>query len=148
MITRGENNFNCCESVLIRVDQKHELPGFDPPVMELASNFGGGVAGWGTACGAVTGGAMALGLLMGTDGTESSDNFLEKRLKMRELTQNFLLDFEEKWGHINCYDLLGVNTRTPEGKKRYEEMKEKGETHCAEYVEWAAEKILELINTI
>lgn len=146
MINRDEKKFNCCESTIIRVDDKRRLQGFEAPVMRLASNFGGGVAGWGSACGAVTGAAMAIGLMMGTDGTESKEEFEGKREKMRELTQRFAGAFEEKWGHINCYDLLGVNTRTPEGKKRYEEMKERGETHCAEYVEWAAEKVIELVG--
>jgi len=146
MITREDIKFNCCESTLIRVDKKHALPGFDLPVMRIASNFGGGVAGWGTACGAVTGAAMSIGLLMGTDGTESLEEFEEKREKMRSLTQEFNQAFEEKWGHVNCYDLLGVNTRTPEGKAKYEEMKARGETQCGEYVEWAAEKVLELLK--
>jgi len=145
MITREDKKFNCCESVLIRVDKKNPLPGFGAPVMRIASNFGGGVAGWGSACGAVTGAAMAIGLIMGTDGTESPEEYEENREKMRALTQKFNQAFEEKWGHINCYDLLGVNTRTPEGKARYEEMKARGETECANYVEWAAEKILELV---
>jgi C_GCAxxG_C_C family probable redox protein len=147
MITRGDKKFNCCESLLIRVDNKHELPGFGPAIMHIASNFGGGVAGWGSACGAVTGAAMAIGLIMGTYGTEPPEKFGEKREKMRDLTQTFHKAFEEKWGHINCYDLLGANRRTPEGKKKYEELKAKGETHCEEYVEWTAEKVLELVDT-
>jgi C_GCAxxG_C_C family probable redox protein len=146
MITREDIKFNCCESTLIRVDKKQALPGFDLPVMRIASNFGGGVAGWGTACGAVTGAAMSIGLLMSTDGTESLEEFEEKREKMRSLTQEFNQAFEEKWGHVNCYDLLGVNTRTPEGKAKYEEMKARGETQCGEYVEWAAKKVLELLK--
>ncbi len=146
MIIREDIKFNCCESTLIRVDKKHALPGFDLPVMRIASNFGGGVAGWGTVCGAVTGAAMSIGLLMGTDGTESLEEFEEKREKMRSLTQEFNQAFEEKWGHVNCYDLLGVNTRTPEGKAKYEDMKARGETHCGEYVKWAAKKVLELLK--
>jgi hypothetical protein len=27
MISRGENRFNCCESVLLRIDEKLPLPG-------------------------------------------------------------------------------------------------------------------------
>ncbi len=146
MITRGENKFNCCESALIRVDEAKPLPGFDTDVMRLASNFGGGGAGWGSLCGAVSGSVMAVGLLLGTEGTESPEEFHSKRAKMREITQEIMQEFESRWGHVNCYDLLGVNTRTPEGKQKYELMKERGETHCAEYVEWAAEKVLEALD--
>ncbi len=146
MIKRGENKFNCCESALIRVNEVKHLPGFDTDVMRLASNFGGGGAGWGSLCGAVSGSVMAVGLLLGTEGTENPEDFQSKREGMRETTQEMLRGFESHWGHVNCYDLLGVNTRTPEGKQRYEEMKEQGETHCDEYVEWAAEKVLEMLG--
>lgn len=136
------NRFNCCESVLIRVDDGKPLPGFDSYVMRLASNFGGGGAGWGSLCGAV----MAVGLLLGTDGTESPEDYQSKRTRMRAITQEVMQEFESRWGHVDCYDLLGVNTRTPDGKQRYEEMKALGETHCADYVEWAAEKVLEILD--
>jgi len=43
-------------------------------------------------------------------------------------------------------DLLGVDRRTEEGKQRYEEMKERGETHCGEYVEWASSYILKMLK--
>ena len=146
MIKRGENKFNCCESALIRVDDVKPLPGFDTDVMKIASNFGGGGAGWGSLCGAVSGSVMAVGLLLGTEGTESPELFQSKRERMRAITQEIMGEFENHWGHVDCYDLLGVNTRTPEGKQRYEEMKARGETYCAEYVEWAAEKVLEILG--
>lgn len=140
------NRFNCCESVLIRVDDRKPLPGFEPGVMRLASNFGGGGAGWGSICGSVSGSIMAVGLLMGTDETESPEDYQSKRERMRAITQEVMQGFESRWGHVDCYDLLGVDTRTPEGKRRYEEMKARGETHCAEYVEWAADKVLETLG--
>jgi C_GCAxxG_C_C family probable redox protein len=146
MITRGENRFNCCESTLIRVDEVKPLPGFDVDVMRSASNFGGGGAGWGSLCGAVSGSVMAVGLLLGTEGTESPEDYQSKRGRMREITQEILQEFESHWGHVNCCDLLGASFRTPEGMKRYREMRERGETHCAEYVEWAAEKVLEVLG--
>ncbi len=147
MIEQKGLRFNCCESTLIRVDETHPLPGFGSPVMRVASNFGGGVAGWGSACGAVTGAAMAFGLLMGTEGDENPDEFKQKRDRMRAMTQVFNKAFEEKWGNVNCYGLLGVNTRTPEGKARYDEMKARGELHCEDYVKWAAEKVVSILGS-
>jgi len=146
MIERGGVRFNCCESTLIRVDEVRPLPGFGPAVMRLASNFGGGVAGWGSVCGAVSGAAMAIGLAVGTEGDENPDEFKAARDRMRALTQAFNRAFEERWGRVDCYGLLGVNTRTPEGKARYEEMKARGETHCDEYVRWAAEKVTSILR--
>lgn len=48
MITKGENRFNCCESVLLRIDAGHLLQGFDDDIMRVASAYGGGVMGWGS----------------------------------------------------------------------------------------------------
>jgi C_GCAxxG_C_C family probable redox protein len=146
MISRGEVRFNCCESVIKRIDEAHRLPGFNASVMRIASNFGGGVAGWGGVCGAVSGAAMALGLVYGTSGDEEEKEFSEKRKQMRTLTQELMEAFEEDWGHFNCYGLLGCNTRTPEGKAKYDELKAKGLLHCDEYVRWAERKSLELMN--
>lgn len=145
MIERNQLRFNCCESVLIRIDTRHKLPGFGPEVMRVASNFGGGVT-WGSVCGAVSGAAMAIGLLMGTNGDESPEVYKQKRDAKTQFTREFMQAFEDKYGHVNCYELLGANTRTPEGKKLIEERKARGEVKCEEYVEWAAEKVIELLE--
>ncbi len=148
MITRGEIRLNCCESVLTRIDERHPLPGFGQSIMRIASNFGGGVGGWQSVCGAVSGAAMALGLLYGTEGDEAPEEFEEKRRRMREVTKGFMRAFEEHFGHVDCLGLLGVDFRTEEGKMRYEAMKERGETRCGEYVEWASEEVLEMIDPL
>ena len=140
MIERYGKRFNCCESTLIKINEKYPLKGFGVGVMRAASNMGGGGAGWGSICGAVSGAAMAFGLAMGTDGTESPEEFTAIREEMRSQTQEFMKAFEEKWGHINCFDLLGVDTRTPEGKAKHEENKAKGLYFCEEFVQWAADK--------
>ena len=146
MITWNENRFNCSESVLIRVSKELSLPGFDEDVMRLASNFGGGVGGWGSVCGAVSGASMAMGLLLGTEGDEEPEEFLKKREHMRALTKEFMRAFEVEWGYVNCLDLIGIDFRSEPGATVYEGMKARGETHCGEYVEWAAEKVLEIIK--
>lgn len=144
MISRGENRFNCCESVLLRIDEKLPLPGFDADIMRVASAYGGGVMGWGSICGAAAGACMALGLIYGTDGDETPNEYLEMRARLREIGQDFLKAFEEEFGSVNCVDLLGVDRRTEEGKRRYEELKTQDAFRCGEYVEWSADKILEM----
>ena len=147
MITRGELRFNCCESVLMMVDEKHPLPGFDSPVMRIASNLGGGIAGWGEICGAVSGAAMALALAYGTDGDETKPAFDEMRTRERKLTQEFLKSFEERWGHLGCCALLGCTDCTPEARAKHaEKLKARGENHCDDYVDWATEKTLEIVR--
>ena len=146
MITRDENKFNCCESVIIRVDDGHPIPGFGPEALRIASGFGGGVAGWGSVCGAASGAVMALALLHGTDGGETSDIFKARRDWLRKLSQEFLRSFEREFGSVNCMDLLGVDRRTEEGKRRYDELKAKGVFRCSEYVAWAAERVLKMLG--
>jgi C_GCAxxG_C_C family probable redox protein len=112
--------------------------------MRVASAYGGGVMGWGSVCGAAAGACMALGLIYGTTGDESPGEYQEKRALMREIGQKVLRSFEDEFGSVNCMDLLGVDRRTDEGKRRYEELKAEGVFRCGEYVEWSADKILEI----
>lgn len=147
MITKGELKFNCCESALMRIDKKNPLPGFDGDVMRIASAFGGGVGGWGSVCGAAAGVAMAFGLVYGTEGSEVPDVYQQRRGRLRDVTQEFLLAFERQFGSVNCMDLLGVDRRTEEGRRRYDELRAQGVFRCDGYVEWSAEKALELLSS-
>lgn len=146
MIIRDENKFNCCESVIIRVDDGHPIPGFGLEALRIASGFGGGVAGWGSVCGAASGAVMALALLHGTNGGETSEVFQARRDWLRKLSQEFLRSFEREFGSVNCMDLLGVDRRTEEGKRRYDELKAKGVFGCSEYVDWATERVLKMLG--
>ena len=146
MISRGDLKFNCCESVLIRIDGVIPLPGFDPNVMRIASAFGGGVGGWGSVCGAASGAAMAYGLIHGSEGNETYDDYQEKRKHTRDRIQEFMAAFEGEFGTVKCLDLLGVDFRTEEGRKRYEELRKQGVFRCQEYVEWTSEKTIELLE--
>lgn len=147
MIAKGELKFNCCESALMRIDRENPQPGFDGDVMRIASAFGGGVGGWGSVCGAVSGAAMAFGLIYGTEGNETFDVYQDKRKRLRDITQKFMLAFEGQFGSVNCMDLLGVDRRTEEGRRKYDELRAQGVFRCEEYVEWSAERALELLSS-
>ena len=146
MISRNGKSFNCCESVLIMVDERYPLLGFESNIMKAASSFGGGVGGWGSACGAVTGAVIALALVHGTDGEETLKEFKDKRGRLREASQVLLKEFEEAFGSVNCMDLLGVDHRTEEGKARYAEKRAQGLVLCDDYVDWAAKRTLEILG--
>lgn len=148
MIERDGKRFNCCESTLMLINEEIPLNGFNQGVIRAASNLGGGVSGWGSMCGALTGAAMAYGLYMGTNGDENPEDFTKIRETMREHTQVFLKAFEDKWGNVNCFDLLGADTRTEEGKRIHEANKAKGKYYCEEFVFWSAEKVIELIKDL
>ncbi len=147
MIIKDGHKFNCCESVLIAVNEKNPLPGFNSAILRMASNLGGGVAGWGDICGALLGGAVAIGLTLGTNGDEPIQKFDEMRLKERKITIELIKGFREKWGDVDCCGLLGCEGCTPEERaKRGEDLRARGESHCDDYVEWASNKTLEMIR--
>ena len=146
MIVRDGKRFNCCESALIMIHEGHPLPGFESNIMKAASSLGGGVGGWGSACGAAAGAVIALGLVYGTDGEETLDEFLDMRGHLREASQVFLKEFEAAIGSVNCTDLLGVDRRTEEGKARYAELRAQGLVKCDDYVAWAAKRGLAIIE--
>ena len=147
MFERDGKRFNCCESVLLMVNEEQLIPGFDANIMRAASSLGGGVGGWGSACGAATGAVIAFGLVFGTNGEESPDDFQESRDHLRDVSQRFLKEFEANFGSLNCNDLLGVDRRTEEGKERYNELKSLGLVKCDDYVDWAAKRALEILKT-
>ena len=146
MIVRDGKRFNCCESALILIDEGYPLLGFEANIMKAASSLGGGVGGWGSACGAATGAVIALGLVHGTDGEESIEEFQKRRAHLRAMSQVLLKEFEAAFGSLNCMDLLGVDRRTEEGKAQYAELKAQGLVKCDDYVDWAARRALELLE--
>jgi C_GCAxxG_C_C family probable redox protein len=146
MIVRDGKRFNCCESTLMMIQEGHPLPGFESSIMKAASSLGGGVGGWGSACGAATGAVIALGLVYGTDGEETKEKFQDKRGHLRDMSQIFLKEFQDIFGSVNCMDLLGVDRRTEEGKTRYDEMKAQGLVKCDDYIDWAAKRGLQILG--
>ena len=147
MIVKDGHKFNCCESVLMIINEKHPLPGYDKAILRVASNLGGGVAGWGDMCGALLGGVMAIGFVYGTNGDEPVQEFDDMRLSERRITQELIKEFKEKWGHVGCCSLLGCEGCTPDERtRRGEELRARGESHCDDYVDWVAVKSLEIIG--
>ena len=113
-----KGDFNCAQSVLASLGQ---IVGLDElTCLKIASGFGGGMAYTQKTCGAVTGAVMALSTYFGYDGTNSGD----AKEKTYELIHNFLIEFEEKHGSLNCFDLLQQKSlRIPE---EYMEIEQRG----------------------
>ncbi len=93
LIVIDGKSFNCCESTLLNIHREYPLPGFESNVMRVASLTGAGVGWSGGACGAVVGIATALGLVYGTDGEESLEEFQEKRGRNKALNRSLLREF-------------------------------------------------------
>lgn len=124
--------FNCAEAVLTGVAQ---ACGMDTPsAPRIATAFGGGMAGQGETCGAVTGAMMALGLKFGRERGDDNDSKAATYAKVREL----FAAFEKEFGTCRCYDLIGFDLTTPEG---LEQAKQAGlhDKICPKYVEFCAD---------
>ena len=147
---RDGRHYNCCESTLLIVNDTHPLPGFEPNIMRTASLTGASVGLSGSACGAMVGIATALGLVYGTDGTESPGEFDEKRERNYALTRSLLREFKETFGSVNCKDLTGLDFLVDEDLEKwpavYAERNEKGPVKCDDYVDWAAKRVLETLG--
>ena len=104
--------FNCCQSVLWAYASDFGLS--SEAALKLAGAFGGGIAGSGETCGAVTGGLMVIGLKHGM--TDPHDRQAKER--SREQGRRFMEGFTALFGSTKCRDLLGCEPGTKEGMER------------------------------
>ena len=107
--------------------------------------FRGGIAGQQQGpCGAVSAAALALGLRHRRSAADK-----EKAEKAREAAckdaEELVKSFEEKFGSITCYGLLGVDFRDEAAAKK---ARDEGlfEKKCPNYVQYVIEKLYELEN--
>ena len=97
--------YNCAQAVFIAFAEPkigREL------AAEIASAFGGGLAGTRNVCGTVSGAAMAYGLLRGYSDPAAKDEKSAEYSAVREITQ----EFERQNGSIICRELLGLDKGT------------------------------------
>ena len=130
-----ESGWYCAEAVLQAIA---EHQGLDSPVIPgIATGLTAGVARTSNLCGAVTGGILGLGLVMGRQSSADSVD------PIFEATQALMAEFKQAHGSTNCRVLTGVDLNTPEGQAAF---RDSGQiVHCAAYVEQVTQKALELI---
>lgn len=125
--------YNCAESVLLALAARESIE--SPIIPKIATPFGGGIARTGSICGCVTGALMGIGLRFGRMKTT------EDRERAYSVAANFLNAFERKFGSTICYELIGCDFRTPDGHKRWEQLKE---SRCANFVKGAVDIVVYL----
>ncbi len=96
--------------------------------MKMATPFGGGLARWGTVCGAVAGGAMALGFCFGCSKGEEK----EEKEKTYAKVQQMIREFEKDFQTIQCKDLIHLNLLDPADRKKFQELNLRG--RCCHFV--------------
>ena len=105
----------------------------------MATPFGGGVARFGTICGTLIGGAMALGFCYGR--TEAGEK--EKREKTYAKVQEMLREFEKEFGTIQCKNLIQLNLLDPADRQKFQEMKLIN--RCTQFVAKSVESVRRLL---
>jgi len=132
------NGITCSSAVFSTFSE--EL-GLDPETAKkISCGFGAGISKTGNICGAVSGAIMVIGLKYGK--TKQGDDTATE--KTRALVREFMQEFTEHHGSVNCTELLDYNLSNPE---EYEKVHDKKlfVTKCPELVSDATailEKIL------
>lgn len=133
------SGYNCAQSVLKAVLEEKGM--FFDEAMSLSSGFGGGIAGEGRTCGAVTGAIMAIGALNGLHG----EDVVQAKKRTYEISSMLIERLKEKFKTTQCYELIGVDMKDPEAKKA---ARDRGvfSDQCSEFVATAVGIVLDLFS--
>jgi len=105
------SGYNCAQSVLKTVLEEKGI--FFDESMSFSSGFGGGIAGEGRTCGAVSGAIMAIGVLNGLH----SKDVVQSKENTYKNSSILIEQLKEKFETTQCYELIGVDMKDPEAKK-------------------------------
>jgi len=107
---------------------------------KMATPFGGGVARFGTICGALVGGAMALGFCYGRTRADEK----EKREKTYAKVQEMLREFQKDFKTIQCQELIQLNLMDPADRQKFQDRKLI--QRCSQFVAETAENARRLVR--
>jgi C_GCAxxG_C_C family probable redox protein len=130
-------HINCAQAVLCFALR---LNGEDDDLLALAKYLGGGVAGTGEACGALTGAALALGArdrVLAQPGSAEPPSAVDG---LRAIVR----DFGERFGACRCRDLTGYDLSDPEAMKEFKASEIRH--RCSDYVGWACDRLTPLFE--
>ncbi len=106
----------------------------------MATPFGGGVARFGTICGALVGGAMALGFCYGRTRAEEKEEREKTYAKVQEMFREFQKDFKT----IQCHELIQLNLLDPADRQKFQDRKLI--QRCSQFVSQIAENARRLVK--
>ncbi len=99
--------YGCAETVFIVLKDAFDLD--DPTDSSAAMALNGGIAWTGGPCGAVTGAALAIGMLAGRRCADHA----RAKVVARELVADLLAAFIARYGTFDCRSLIGTDLRAP-----------------------------------
>jgi C_GCAxxG_C_C family probable redox protein len=132
------SGFSCSQAVFCAFAVESGLD--RETALRLSQPFGGGIAGGGDWCGALTGAFLAAGLKYGRVRPEDAAAKDKTYAVVRELTSRFAAGH----GSFKCRDLLGCDIGTPEGRRKADELK-LHRTKCEDLVAGAVALLEELL---
>ncbi len=106
------DGFLCSQAVLSAYCEEEGLE--RGLALKLATGLGGGMGRTAHTCGAVTGAILVIGLKKGP--VETND--VASREETYYLVREFLNQFQQRHGSVECCSLLGCDIGTPEGYQR------------------------------
>lgn len=132
------DGYTCSQAIVAAFGPSY---GVDAAVgVRLAEGFGGGIAGTGGICSAITGATMVLGLRYGR--TQPEDPAATERTNA--LIRDFERRFQAQCGSLYCQDLLGCRIDTP-AKREMARQRGLFGAICPRVVRAAAEILEELL---
>ncbi len=126
----------CAESVLQAVAEG--LGVASPLIPRVATGFCSGLSRTDGACGAWSGGVMALGLALGRE--TGADDLDDTYVPVQEYQEFFLARF----GELSCTRICGFHLGTDEGRKNFGPGG--GKARCMNVVEQAAAQVLRILQ--
>jgi len=130
--SEGSDHISCSQAVTLF---SLLVLGDDPDLAVAAQYLGGGLAGMGETCGALTGAAVALGLRSVCHGQESED----ATPTATEFLQQLVRDFEREFGSRRCFDLTGFDLSDPEQREAF--FASDIRPRCQDYVTWSCKRL-------
>jgi len=128
--------YNCCESVLLAL--KDHLDVDANVIPKIGTAIGAGVSLNGLLCGSISSVMMAIGLKYGRTSSE------ENPQPTWNIADQYLSEFRERFGAVNCRQLTGLNVKTPEGLKEY--FAKVHDHACVERLKFAVEKAINILE--
>jgi len=136
------SGYNCAQAVIWPFCDEINLDSFT--ARNVACGFGAGISKRQEICGAVSGGIMVLGMLIGTRGSHDRSTTEETYA----MSEEFMSRFESVHGTCQCRQLLdGCDLKTDEGRARMKELDLRNKT-CKACVQSAVEILEQLIHEI
>lgn len=132
----GDDGYYCAETVLKLIADGGGKDASE--LIGLATGFCSGASRTCGQCGAVSGAVMGIGLFAGRyePGGEYEPAYA--------MVQEFMERFKQRFGAINCYDLVQCDFADPEGQAKFK--REGLKTNCIEFSAFAVGLVLELLR--